>query len=107
MDKLCAVARILGIAVAIASAFVAIPNVAAILLVLGGVAALCNDMERTTRIILATIVLVLVAKSLEALPAVGIPLAAIFAAIGTALTGASIVGITMMIVTRVRTDWAK
>jgi hypothetical protein len=107
MDKLCAVARILGIAVAIASAFVAIPNVAIILLLLGGVAALCNDIERTTRIMLATIVLILGAKTLEALPAVGVPLAAVFAALGTALVGASIVGITMMIITRVRTDWVK
>jgi hypothetical protein len=107
MDKIYSAARVVALILAIASAFVVIPNVAAILLILGGVAAIGNDMERNTRIFLATVVLILGAKSLEAIPAAGAPLAAIFAAVGTALLGASIVGITIMIVTRIKTDWVK
>lgn len=107
MDKIYAIARIVAVIVAIASAFVAIPNVAAILIVLGGIVALGNDMERNTRLMLAAIVLILGAKTLEALPAVGTPLAAIFAAVGTALVGSTVVAITMLIVTRIQTDWAK
>lgn len=107
MDKIYAIARLLAVILAIISPFIAIPNVAAILIVLGGIAAIGNDMERNTRIILAAIILALGAKSLEAIPAVGVPLAAIFSAVGTALVGASIVAITMLIITRVRMDWAK
>jgi hypothetical protein len=107
MDKIYSAARVIALILAIASAFVVIPYVVAILLILGGIAAIGNDMERNTRIFLATVVLILGAKSLEAIPVAGAPLAAIFAAVGTALLGASIVGITIMIVTRIKTDWVK
>jgi hypothetical protein len=107
MDKLYAVARVLAVILAIASAFVSIPNAAAALIILGGVAAIGNDMERNARVMLATAVLILGAKMLEVIPIVGVPLAAIFAAVGTALLGASVVAITIMILGRVKTDWVK
>ncbi len=107
MDKIYSAARAAALILAIASAFIVVPNVAVILMILGGVAAIGNDMERNTRIFLATIILILGAKSLEVIPVAGVPLAAIFAAVGTALTGASIVAITIMILTRVKTDWVK
>jgi hypothetical protein len=107
MDKLYAVARLIGIALAIVAAFVAIPNAAAALLILGAVAAIGNDIERNVRITIAAIFLILGAKALEAIPAVGVPLAAIFANLGTALTGAAAMGITLMIITRVKADWVK
>ena len=107
MDKIYSVARVLALVLAIASAFVVVPNVAAILMILGGIAVIGNDMERNTRIFLATAVLILGAKSLEAIPVAGATLATIFAAVGTALLGASIVAITIMILSRVKTDWVK
>lgn len=107
MDKIYAVARIVAIILAIVSAFVAIPNAVPILMVLGGIVAIGNDMERNVRIMLATVILLLGAKSLDAIPAVGTPLAAIYASVGAALLGASVVAITMMIITRVKTDWVK
>jgi hypothetical protein len=107
MDKLYATARVLAVILAIVSAFVSIPNAAAALIILGGVAAIGNDIERNTRVMLATVVLILGAKMLEAIPVVGVPLAAIFAAVGTALLGASIVAITMMLLSRVKSDWIK
>lgn len=107
MDKIYSAARAAALILAIASAFIVVPNVAVILMILGGVAAIGNDMERNTRIFLATIILILGAKSLDAIPVAGATLATIFAAVGTALTGASIVAITIMILTRVKTDWVK
>jgi hypothetical protein len=107
MDKLYAVARLLGVALAIVSAFVAIPNAAAALLVLGAVAAIGNDMDRNVKLMLGATVLILGAKMLEAIPAVGVPLAAIFANVATAFVGASVMAITLLIVTRVKTDWVK
>ena len=107
MDKLYAVARLVGVVLAIVAAFVAIPNAAAALLILGAVAAIGNDMERNVKITIAAIFLILGAKALEAIPAVGVPLAAIFANLGTALTGAGAMGITLMIITRIRNDWVK
>ena len=107
MDKIYAAARVLAVILAIVAAFVTIPDAAAILIVLGGIVAIGNDIERNTKVMIATAVLILGAKMLEAIPAVGVPLAAIFANVGTALLGASVVGITMMILTRIKTDWVK
>src|SRR5258708_4967471 len=107
MDKLYAVARLVGVALAIVSAFVVIRNAAAALLILGAVAAIGNDTDRNVKIMLAAVVLILGAKALEAIPAVGVPLAAIFANLGTALTGASVMAITILLITRVKTDWVK
>ncbi|HVV28807.1 MAG TPA: hypothetical protein VHC40_12655, partial [Rhizomicrobium sp.] len=69
MDKIYAAARALAVILAIASAFVAIPSIAAILLVLGGISAIGEDSERNSRTYLIAIVLLLGAHLLEAIPA--------------------------------------
>src|SRR5579872_7147001 len=98
MDKIYDAARALAVILAIVAAFVAIPNVVTALLVLGGISALGNDSEQNSRTYLIAIVLILGAKTLEAIPAAGTALAAIFAGIGTAAIGASIVAIAMTLV---------
>ena len=105
MDKLCALARALAILVAIIAAFVAIPQAAVILLVLGGISAICNTPEDNMRLYLVTVLLILGAKGLEVIPAVGPSLAMIFTNIGVATLGYSIVAISIRIVLRIKNDW--
>ena len=107
MDKVCALARLIAVLLAIISPFVAIPQLAAILLVLGGISAITNTAEDNMRIYIVTVVLILGAKTLEALPTVGVPLATIFGNLGVALVGVSIVAISMRVVTRIKGDWIK
>jgi hypothetical protein len=105
LQKLYTISMLIAVILAIVTAFVSIPMSAAILLILGGIGGLdnINAPDVRLRIYAATIVLLLGAKTLTAIPAVGEPLAAIFAGIGTVLIGASIVGITIAIVQLVRT----
>jgi hypothetical protein len=105
LSKVCAVARLLAIILAVVAAFVAIPQIACILLVLGAISAITNTAEDNMRIYLATIVLLLGAKMLEAIPVAGGPLAAIYGNVATAILGASVMGITLRIYTRVKSDW--
>lgn len=90
---------LLGVLLAIVSAFISIPNGAAALLILGGVGALNNGSapDLRLRIYAAAILLILGAKTLTAIPAVGASLATIFTGIGILMTGASIVGVTLAI----------
>jgi hypothetical protein len=99
--------RVLAVILAIASAFVSVPMAAFALLVLGGISAISNDSEKNSRTYLITIVLILGAQALEAIPVAGAPLATIFAALGTAFVGASIVAITITIGCRIKSDWLK
>jgi hypothetical protein len=107
MGKIYAAARAIAVILAIASAFVAIPNVVLLLLVLGGISAIGNDSEKNSRTYLIAIVLILGAKALEAIPVAGAALATIFAALGTAATGASMVAITITLACRIKSDWTK
>jgi hypothetical protein len=107
MDKIYAAARALAVILAIVSAFVAVPNVVLALLVLGGVSALGNDSEQNSRTYLIAIVLTLGATTLEAIPAAGTHLATIFAGLGTAAMGASMVAIAMTLACRIKSDWVK
>ena len=107
MDKLCALARAIAVLIAIIAAFVAIPQVAVILLVLGGISAITNSAEDNMRIYLVTVVLILGAKSLEVIPVAGAPLAAIFGNLATALIGVSMVAITLRVIARIKGDWVK
>jgi hypothetical protein len=107
LDKVCALARLVAVLLAIISPFVAIPQLAAILLVLGGIAAITNTAEDNMRSYVVTLVLILGAKTLEALPTVGAPLAVIFGNLGVALVGVSIVAISIRVVTRIKGDWIK
>lgn len=107
MQKLSAAARAIAILVAIVAAFVAIPQAAVILLVLGAISGIDNTAETSLRVYVVTVVLILGAKSLEVIPAVGEPLAAIFGNVGTAMLGYSIAAITIRMAMRVRDDWTK
>ncbi len=104
MQKLYTISMLVAVILAIVTAFVSIPMAAAIMLVLGGIGGLdyANAPDVRLRIYAATIVLLLGAKSLTALPAVGEPLAAIFAGVGTVLIGASVVGITLAIFQQIK-----
>jgi hypothetical protein len=106
LDKISAIARALAVLLAILAAFVNLPMAFAILFVLGAIAAVTNTPENNLRIWVITIVLMLTAKSLDGLPAVGTYLSAIFTNLGVGLTGASLMGITLGMFNRIRGDWA-
>jgi hypothetical protein len=108
LQKVYTISTLVAVILAIVAAFVSIPMAAAIMLVLGGIGGLdnANAPDVRLRIYAATIVLVLGAKSLTAIPAVGAPLAAIFGGVALVLVGASVVGITLAIVQLVRTRLA-
>lgn len=107
MSMICAVARLVGIAVAIVAAFVAIPQTATILLITGGISILSYKPEDYVRIYASAILLILGAKVLGEIPAVGMPLAAIFGNLGTFLVGSSIVAIALRAYTLIKSDWIK
>ena len=107
MNKIPAVARALAVILAIASAFVAGPWIAPLLLVFGGIAAIGNSPDRNSKNFLMAIVLVLGAKTLETVPFTGSYLATIFASLGTAFVGASIIAITITLSFRIERDWLK
>ena len=107
MEKVSAAARALAVILAIASAFVTSPLIAPVLLVLGGIAAIGNTPERNSKNYLITIVLLLGARTLEVIPYAGPYLATIFAALGIAFVGASIVAIVITLVLRIKRDWVK
>ena len=107
MSVLTAAARTLAIILSIVSAFIMVPATPALLLILGGIAALQNNTEKNIRNFLMTIVLLLGAEQLSAIPAVGGYLATIFASLGTAFVGASIVAIVVTLVLRLKRDWVK
>ena len=99
MDKIYAISLLLAFILAMVSAFVTVPDLNAILLILGGIGALntLNAPDLRLRIYAAAVVLILGAKSLADIPAVGDYLATIFSGVGTAFVGASVVGITLAI----------
>lgn len=107
MEKLSAVARALAILIAIVAVFVAIPQTVAILLVLGAVSGLDNSAETSLRVYVVTLVLLMGARTLEAIPAVGVPLADIFSNIGLAMLGYSIAAITIRMGMKLKNDWVK
>ncbi|HEX3364076.1 hypothetical protein [Phenylobacterium sp.] len=95
MGKLYAAARAVAVLVAIVAAFTTIPYAAVVLLVLGAISGVGNSAEDNMRVFVISIVLAVGSKSLEAIPDVGVYLAAIFGGIGVATFGASIAGITL------------
>lgn len=106
MDKVIAVARAIGVLLAVVAAFVTIPYVATVLLVLGAIAALNNTPDDSTRVYMITIVLFLIAKSVAVVPTAGGILAAIFTNLDMALIGASLVSVVLGLYARIRRDWA-
>ena len=107
MNVITAAARALAVILAVASAFVTAPLIPALLLVLGGIAALNNNSEKNSRNFLMTIVLILGAGSLSAIPVIGATLATIFTSLGIAFIGASIVAIVVTLAYRFKRDWVK
>jgi len=109
MQKIFVISTLLAVLLAIVSAFVAVPNSAALLLVLGGVGALNNGKspDLRLRIYAAGIILILGAKMLTAIPVVVEPLAAIFSGVAIVFVGASVVGITIAVYQLVRSGLTK
>jgi len=107
MNEISAAARALAVILSIISAFVSVPLTAPLLLVFGGIAAIKNDSEKNSRNYLITLVLLLGAKTLEVLPVVGTHLATIFASLGIAFVGASIVAIVITLGYRFKRDWVR
>ena len=107
MDKICALARFIGIIIAIVAAFVAIPQTATILLILGGISIFSYKPDDYVRIYVSAILLYLGAHTLGEIPTVGMPLAVIFGNIGTFLIGSSIVAITLRAYALIKADWVK
>jgi len=93
MSKIYAGALAVGVLAAILSAFVSIPLVALLLLVLGGISAIGNGAEDNTRLYLVTLVLIFGAKALDAVPMAGSDLVTIFGSLGTLAIGGSLVAI--------------
>jgi hypothetical protein len=107
MQKVSAAARLLAVILAIASAFIANPMIAPALLALGGLAAVGNTPERNAKNYLITLVLLTGADAMRDIPYAGAYLATIFAALGIAFVGASIVAITITLEYRLMRDWVK
>ena len=107
MSEISAAARALAVILAIASAFVSVQLMAPLLLVFGGIAAIKNNSEKNSRNFLITIVLILGARTLEAIPVIGSYLATIFVSLGIAFIGASIVAIVVTLAYRIKRDWVK
>ena len=107
MNEICAAARALAVILSIASAFISVPLTAPLLFVFGGIAAIKNNSEKNSRNYIITIVLLLGAKTLEVLPAVGSYLATIFTSLGIAFVGASIAAIVITLAYRLKRDWVK
>lgn len=107
MNKVYAVTRGLGLLLAIAAAFVAIPNlnVAAVLVVLGIITGLGVAEENTQRLMIATLVLPVVAIALGNIPQLGEQLSAIAANLGTNVAGSAATAITMRIIGLLKADW--
>ena len=107
MNMVCAVARLIGIAVTIIAAFVVIPQAATILLVTGAISILSYKPEDYVRVIVAALLLMSGASALSEIPAVGAPLAAIFGNLGLFLVGSSVVAIAIRAYMVVKADWVK
>jgi hypothetical protein len=107
MNVISAAARALAVILAIVSAFIFVPVTTPLLLVLGGIAAINNNSEKNSRNFLMTIVLILGAKTLSAIPVIGSYLATIFTSLGIAFVGASMVAIVVTLAYRLKRDWVK
>jgi len=107
MNKIYTVSTLLAVILAIVSPFTNIPYSAAGLLILGGIGAINNPPDLRLRVYAATVILILGGKSLTNIPVVGDTLAAIFVGVALALTGASIVGVSLGIFQLLKTNLSK
>jgi hypothetical protein len=97
MKQVYAGARVLALVVAVLAAFVTIPYVATILLVLGAISVIGNTQEDNLRTYAVAVVLLVGSKELAAIPSAGSYLATIFGGIGTAAFGASALGVLLSV----------
>ena len=89
-----------GVLASVAGAFVTIPQLAAILLVVGLVVGWDVAREDAVRVYAGAIALNMFAKNVEAIPAVGISLVAVYSNMGAVTAGAAIMVISKLIVAR-------
>jgi hypothetical protein len=107
VTKIYTISTLLAVILAIVSPFVPIPYSAAGLMILGGIGAIDNPPDLRLRIYTATVILILGGKSLTNIPIIGDSLAAIFVGVALALTGASIVGVSVGIFQLLKTNLSK
>jgi hypothetical protein len=109
LDKVFAISNLLAFIVAIVAAFVSIPMAATILIILGGIGALntAGDPALRVRIYTAGAILILGAKSLAEIPAVGTYLADIFSGVALVFVGASVVAVTLAIAKAIQANLLK
>lgn len=101
MSGILNIVRIIGIILAIVAAFVAIPHVAAALVILGIVAGIDTPEDRRLHVMVSALVLTGLNGALAAIPVVGAYLADITGNIGVALAGVSFTVIAMAIYERI------
>lgn len=108
MNKVYAASRALGILLAIAAAFVAIPNlnVAAALVVLGIIAGLGIAEEDGMRVMLAILVLPVIGMALANIPQIGEQLGAVASNLGLTVAGSGATMVVRRIISLLKNDWA-
>lgn len=97
MTKVYAGARALAVVLAIVGAFVTVPQLSVILILLGAISVIGNQPEDNVRVYIVTAALLLGAKELSVVPAVGSYLATIFSGIGLAALGGTALGVLITI----------
>ncbi len=107
LNKLYAVTRALVIVVAIAGAFVVVPNAALLLIALGVVGGFGLSSEDTTPVMIAALVLTYGSKTVEAIPQVGVGLGGVLGSLGTAFTAAALTAIVIALAMKTKSDWIK
>jgi hypothetical protein len=93
---------IVGIAVAIVGAFVAIPQMATVLLVAGLIVGIFVIGDHHVRVMVTALVLTGLARTFDAVPAVGTYVSAILANIGVLVVGVSVMIILRNIYARLK-----
>lgn len=93
---------LIGVAVAIVGAFVAIPQMATFLLVAGLVVGIFVIGDHHVRVMVTALVLTGLAKTFDAVPAVGTYISAILANIGVLVVGVSVMIILRNIYARLK-----
>lgn len=103
MKMLSALATLVGIAVAIIAAFVTLPvNVPMLLVLMGLLAGLAYDMDKTVTLMVAVLVYPVAGAALGAIPEVGGYLGAILTNVGVAAAGAAATVLTRRIIDMVK-----
>jgi len=108
MNKVYAAARALALILAIAAAFVAIPNlnVAAALVILGIVTGIGASTDDGMRIMLAVLVLPAIGVALGNIPQIGEQLGAVATNLGLNIAGVGATMVVRRIIALLKGDWA-